>query len=55
MSEFHGLAGTAKQKTVVNAAGLTNGWLHDLIAGDDVDIEAVTKLLNAMKAAARPS
>jgi DNA topoisomerase VI subunit B len=54
VSEFHGLAGTAKQKSVVGAAGLANAWLHDLVGGNDVDAEAVQRLLKAMQVAARP-
>lgn len=54
VSEFHGLAGTAKQKRVVTAAGLSNAWLHDLVAWGDVDLGAVGRLLGAMAQAARP-
>jgi DNA topoisomerase VI subunit B len=54
VSEFYGLAGTAKQKKVVGAAGLANAALHDLVADNDVDAEAVARLLNAMVLATRP-
>jgi DNA topoisomerase VI subunit B len=53
-SEFCGLAGTAKQKQVVGAAGLANAALHDLVVNDDVDVQAVGRLLNAMVLATRP-
>jgi DNA topoisomerase VI subunit B len=53
VSEFHGLSGTLKQKVVVTAAGLAGAWLHDLVAGNDVDAEAVRRLLGAMTQAAR--
>jgi DNA topoisomerase VI subunit B len=54
VSEFHGLTGTAKQKRVVAAAGLSNARLQDLVAANDVDIEAIGSLLHAMVGAARP-
>ena len=49
VSEFRGLAGTAKQKKV------TEGWsgkrLHDFVIDGDVDPEFVAALLNRMQAA----
>jgi hypothetical protein len=53
VAKFHGLTGTAKRKQVA-AAGLSNAWLRDLVAGDDVDAGAVHRLLSAIQAAARP-
>lgn len=54
VSEFHGLKSTRKQKCIVAAAGLSGAWLHDLVAGHDVDEEAVQRLLLAMQREARP-
>jgi DNA topoisomerase VI subunit B len=54
VSEFYGLTGTAKQKKVVGAAGLANAALHDLVTDNDVDAQAVARLLNAMVLATRP-
>jgi len=54
VSEFKGLAGTAKQKRVTEAVGLTGAPLAALVSGDDIDRERVTALLGAMQAEARP-
>ena len=54
VAKFYGLAGSAKQKKVAAAAGLSNALLNDLIKGDDVDPEAVRRLLSAMRTASRP-
>jgi DNA topoisomerase VI subunit B len=54
VSEFHGLRGTARQKSVVSAAGLEGAWLRDHVAENDVDPGAVARLLDAMQRAARP-
>lgn len=54
VSEFHGLAGTSKQKEVVAAAGLKNAWLRDLVGDGNVDDEVVRRLCIAMKAVSRP-
>jgi DNA topoisomerase VI subunit B len=54
VAQFDGLTRTAKRKQVVAAAGLSNAWLRDLVAGDDVDAGAVHRLLSAIQAAARP-
>lgn len=53
VAEFAGLSGSAKQKTVTEAAGLTGAYLHDLISGGDVDLDQVASLLQAMQAEAR--
>jgi DNA topoisomerase VI subunit B len=54
VAEFAGLSGSAKQKTVTDAANLTNAYLHDLARDGDIDRGAVTALLEAMQSAARP-
>src|SRR5262249_48813860 len=51
---FAGLSGTAKTKAVVARAGLSGLWLRDLVRDDDVDLERVRVLLQAMQEAARP-
>ena len=53
IAEFAGLAGTAKQKTVAEAAGLTGAYLHDMIMGSDVDLARVHALLSVMQAEAK--
>lgn len=52
--EFAGLSGTAKQKAVTDAAGLTGARLEDLVVGGDVDASRVKRLLLAMQQASRP-
>lgn len=54
IAEFRGLAGTAKQKAVTASLGLTGAYLHDLVAGDDVNLEMVASLLTAMQRESRP-
>ena len=55
VSEFAGLAGSAKQQTVTHAAALSKGaLLQDLVVDGDVAIGPVTHLLAAMQAASRP-
>jgi DNA topoisomerase VI subunit B len=54
VSEFHGLSGTAKQKAVVAEARLSGAWLGELASDAGVDARAAARLLNAMRAAARP-
>jgi DNA topoisomerase VI subunit B len=54
LAEFHGLTGTRSRKAVLADAGLAGAWLHDLVAGDDVDARAVARLLGAMTPASRP-
>ena len=52
--EFHGLTGTAKAKTIAQAANLSGAMLRDLVQGGDVDMIRLTALLTAMQKAARP-
>ena len=54
VSEFRGLSGSAKQKAVTDAAGLTGAWLRDLVDGDDVAACHVARLLEAMQVESRP-
>lgn len=54
VAEFAGLSGTAKQKAVTAAAGLTGAALADLVRDGDVDRAAVRGLLAAMQDVARP-
>jgi len=54
VAEFAGLSGTAKQKAVTAAAGLTAARLEDLVVGSDLDGARVTRLLGAMQQASRP-
>jgi DNA topoisomerase VI subunit B len=51
---FAGLTATARAKEVLDAAGLSGLKLGDLARGDGLDREAVSGLLRAMQAAARP-
>jgi len=53
VSEFRGLSGTAKQKAVTEAAGLSGAWLRDLVEGDDVSAARAGWLLAAMQAQSR--
>jgi DNA topoisomerase VI subunit B len=53
ITEFRGLSGTAKQKSVTAAAGLSGATLRDLVVGDDVDHHRVANLLQAMQDASR--
>lgn len=53
VAEFAGLSGSAKQRQVTEAAGLSGAYLHDLIAGTDVALDRVQDLLAALQAAAR--
>lgn len=54
VSEFRGLSGTAKQKAVTDAAGLSGRYLHDLVSGGNVDRETVALLWREMCAASSP-
>jgi hypothetical protein len=54
VSEFAGLRGTAKQKSVTEAVGLGRAYLHDLVEADDVALDRVCPLLAAMQEASRP-
>lgn len=53
IAEFAGLSSTAKQKAVAEAAGLSGAYLHDLIAGGDVHLAQVHRLLSALQSEAR--
>ena len=53
VSEFHGLSGTAKQKAVTTAAGLSGAYLHDLVEDGDVALNQVDALSAALKAESR--
>ena len=52
--EFHGLSGTAKAKSIAQAANLSGAMLRDLVHDNDVDMTRLTALLTAMQEAARP-
>ncbi len=52
VSEFRGLAGTAKQKEVTG--DLSGVYLHDLVSNGDIDMIRVEKLLEAMKGLSNP-
>jgi len=54
VAEFNGLSTSAKQKAVTTAAQLPRAYLHDLVIDGDIDMDAVTRLLTAMQAEARP-
>ena len=53
VAEFAGLSGSAKQKRATDAAGLTGATLTDLIHNNDLDRDAVARLLQAMQAESR--
>jgi DNA topoisomerase VI subunit B len=54
VAEFAGLQGSTKPAAVLKAAGLTGEYLHDLVAGDDVDMDKVKRLLAGMQQHSRP-
>jgi DNA topoisomerase VI subunit B len=54
VTEFRGLSGTAKQKAVLGATGLSREPLTTLVNGRDLDRVAIARLLDAMKANSRP-
>jgi hypothetical protein len=54
VSEFRGLSGTAKQKSVLGATGLAREPLTTLVNGSDLDRDAIARLLEAMKSNSRP-
>jgi DNA topoisomerase VI subunit B len=54
VAEFRGLSGTAKQKKVLEAAGLGRAPLSILRNGDGLDQAMVINLLDAMRAESRP-
>ena len=49
VSEFAGLSGTAKQKAVTEASGLTGAYLRDLVEDGDISTGKANSLLWAMK------
>jgi DNA topoisomerase VI subunit B len=54
VAQFRGLSGTAKQKAVREATGLTRTSLREVATGEAVDGVVVARLLDAMKAHSRP-
>jgi DNA topoisomerase VI subunit B len=54
IAEFAGLSGTAKQKAVLEATGLSRLNLSALRNGDGLDADKLSALLNAMKTHTRP-
>lgn len=53
LAEFRGLAGTSKRSAVLTRAGMARTALSDFVNGH-VDQDAVTSLLDAMRAESRP-
>jgi DNA topoisomerase VI subunit B len=54
VAEFGGLSGTAKQKAVLEEAGVSRTLLADLAPGGELDSELVGKLLVAMQRYGKP-
>ena len=54
VSEFRGLRGSAKQKTVLEIAGLSGLRLADMVHSDEVDAAVVERLLAAMQGSTKP-
>ena len=54
VSEFRGLSGTAKQKAVLEATGLSREPITCMVNGNDLDRALVDRLLTAMKANSKP-
>ncbi len=54
VSEFRGLSGTSKQKTILGRVGLGGVYLHDLVKDGDIDRAVIEGLLEAMKAESKP-
>jgi DNA topoisomerase VI subunit B len=54
ISEFRGLSGTAKQKTILATLPVAGVHLRDLVKNGDVDHQAITALLDAMQRESRP-
>ncbi|MGH6898234.1 MAG: ATP-binding protein [Geminicoccaceae bacterium] len=56
LAEFHGLAGTAKRKVILDAVGLQRAPLERLLldGSSEFDRDLVERLLAAMQATARP-
>ncbi len=52
VSEFRGLSGTQKQKQVIE--GFSGVYLHDLLQGDDINLDTATKLLKAIQDHSQP-
>lgn len=53
VAEFAGLSGSAKQRAITEAAGLTGAYLRDVVDEGDVSRPKIARLLDAMKAQAR--
>lgn len=53
VSEFRGLSATAKQKEIVDAAGMAGMVLHDLVSAGDIDSGLTATLLAAMQGASK--
>jgi DNA topoisomerase VI subunit B len=54
VAEFRGLSGTAKQKAVLEATGITRTPLSGLVKGRDLDRKAIARLLAAMQQHSKP-
>jgi hypothetical protein len=54
IKSFRGLSGTAKQKRVAADANLTSKCLSDMIRDENIDLEMVERLRQAMCAASQP-
>ena len=54
VAEFRGLTGSAKQKAVLDAAGLSREPLTRLVNGKNIDSDRVKGLLSAMKSHSSP-
>src|SRR5262249_6171324 len=54
ISEFRGLSGSAKQKTVLDATSMARMALADLFADGMADRATIIKLLTTMKGATKP-
>src|SRR5262245_22937409 len=54
VAEFRGLSGSAKQKRVLDATGLSRAPLSALIKGNGFDHQKIEELLAAMKASSTP-
>lgn len=54
IAEFRGLSGSAKQKAVADAAGLSRTLLSSLYAADGIDEHKIATLLAAMRSHTKP-
>ena len=54
MAEFRGLSGTAKQKAVLEALGLSRAPLSALVSGGAIDAAATAAVFDAMRAQSKP-